>query len=401
MKQVKFRSEALDKEFEVGRVIGEFHGKEEGPALVFFAGVHGNEPAGVIALIRVMERLERLKPTIKGSIYGITGNLNALAKGIRYESVDLNRIWTKDRIRKLKSKTLTQEELNADIIEQQELFDIGEKIFAKHSHQVYFIDLHTTSAETVPFITMNDTLINRRFSRRFPVPVVLGIEEYLVGPLLNWIIEIGYPCVAFESGTHHEVSSIDNHESFVWLSLVYGGLISRTELPDFPQHYNRLKQSNTRFHDVFEIWYKKEIAPREEFEMKPGYYNFRQLSKSEPIASSSIEGEIRVKEDCRIFMPLYQGKGNDGFFLIRNISPFWLNLSAFLRKTKVEWLLTLLPGVKRDPKESFTLIVNPKIAKFLATEIFHLLGYRSKQHGPNELRFTKREYDVRGVAKYQ
>lgn len=401
MRKVKFRSEALNEEFEVGRIIGEFHGDDDGPVLVFFGGVHGNEPAGVIALMRVMQEIERIKPKIRGSIYAIAGNLNALTKGVRYETVDLNRIWTKDQVRKLKNNSFTEEEINADVLEQLELFALGERIFEKHAHQVYCIDMHTTSAETVPFITMNDTLINRKFSRKFPVPVVLGIEEYLNGPLLNWIIEIGYPCIAFESGTHHDARSIDNHESFVWLSLVYGGLISYDVLPNYYEHLVRLGKENPEQHKVFEIWHKKHIQPKEDFSMKPGYYNFRQLRKGEAIAESSQDGEIKVSEDCRIFMPLYQGKGNDGFFLIRNISPFWLNLSATLRKIKFEGLLTLLPGVKRDPKESYTLVVNRKVAKYLATEIFHLLGYRSKQHGPEELRFSKREYDVRGVAKYQ
>ncbi len=397
---MKFRSRALDQEFEVGRMIGEYHGKEEGPVLVFYGGLHGNEPAGVIALMRVMEALEQTRPRIKGSIYAIAGNLNALAKGIRYETVDLNRIWTREDVRKLR-RGYAEAELNADLREQQELFSIGETIFSKHAHQVYCIDLHTTSAETIPFITMNDTLINRRFSERFPVPVVLGIEEFLVGPLLNWVMEIGYPCIAFESGTHDDVVSIDNHESFVWLSLVCGGLIDTDMLPDHYGHLVRLGKENPEQHRVFEVFYKKEIAPNEEFVMKPGYYNFRPVHKDEAVADSSFNKALIATEDCRIFMPLYQGKGNDGYFLIRRISPFWLRLSAVLRKWKFEGMLTLLPGVRYDPDEHFTIVVNRKVARFLTTEIFHLLGYRSKRHGPNELRFTRREYDIRGVAEFQ
>lgn len=398
---MKFHSKALDEEFEVGRIIGEFHGDEDGPVLVFFGGVHGNEPAGVIALMRVMEELKSLNPKIKGSIYAIAGNLNALSKGVRYDKVDLNRIWTKEQVRKLKSNDFNADELNADVKEQLELFELGESIFEKHAHQVYCIDMHTTSAETVPFITMNDTLINRRFSNKFPVPVVLGIEEYLNGPLLNWIIEIGYPCIAFESGTHHAESSIDNHESFVWLSLVYGGLIDYSVLSNYYEHLVRLGDANPEQHKVFEIWFKKHIQKEEEFSMKPGYFNFRKLHKGEAIAESSNEGEIKVDADCRIFMPLYQGKGEDGYFLVRQVSPFWLNLSSVLRKWKIENVLRLLPGVSRDEKEKHTLVVNRKIARFLSVEIFHLLGYRTKLRMENEIRITRREYDVRGIAKVQ
>ena len=78
MREVAFYSKALDKEFKVGRVIGEAHGNEDGPVLVFFGGVHGNEPAGVIALMRVFEKLKQMDLPLRGSIYAYSGNMAAL-----------------------------------------------------------------------------------------------------------------------------------------------------------------------------------------------------------------------------------------------------------------------------------------------------------------------------------
>ncbi|MCB9190543.1 MAG: succinylglutamate desuccinylase/aspartoacylase family protein [Flavobacteriales bacterium] len=400
MTKARFYSKALDKHFEVERIIGEFHGEEDGPVLVFFGGIHGNESSGVVALIEVMEEIKRLKPKIKGSIYAITGNMNSLQKEQRFEKEDLNRIWTKDRMRRLEKGTFAESELNADEKEQLELFKIGKEIFKKHAHQVYCIDLHTTSAPTVPFITLNDTLINRDFATKFPVPVIIGIEEFLVGPLLSWVMEIGYPSLAFEAGEHFSEESIKFHKAFVWLSLVHGGLISEKEAPEFGKHHLILAASNADHGRIFEVYHRKGVSPEENFEMKPGYANLQPVVKGEKLASN-VDGDIISPENGRVFMPLYQKQGNDGFFLAREVAPFWLALSARLRKWKFETVLTWLPGVRRDQKEKHTLIVNKSVAKFLAVEIFHLLGYRTKVRLENELRFTKREYDVRGVAQRQ
>ena len=148
------------------------------------------------------------------------------------------------------------------------------------------------------------------------------------------------------------------------------------------------------------MYHRKGVTPEEQFEMKPGYANLQPVVKGEQLAKNT-EGEIYSPQDGRVFMPLYQKQGTDGFFLAREVAPFWLGLSATLRKMKFETVLTWLPGVRRDDRERHTLIVNKSVAKYLAVEIFHLLGYRTKTRLEHELRFTKREYDVRGVAQKQ
>ena len=400
VRKVKFYSKALDREFEAERIIGEFHGKEEGPVLVLFGGIHGNEPSGVVALIRVMEKINKLNPEIRGSIYAITGNMYSLEKTQRFETEDLNRIWTKERVQRIAEGNFNEAELNADEKEQVEIFKICQHIFQKHEHQIYCIDLHTTSAPTVPFITLNDTLINRNFATKFPVPVIIGIEEFLIGPLLSWVMEVGYPSLAFEAGEHNSKESVEYHEAFVWMCLVHGGLINEADAPDIGKHYLKLAASNSDHGKVFEVYHHKRVVPEESFSMKPGYANLQPVVKGERLADN-VDGEILSPENGRVFMPLYQAQGSDGFFLAREVAPFWLKLSGVLRKFKFENALRLLPGVKRHPEEKYTLIVNKRVAKFLAVELFHLLGYRTKVRMEHELRFSKREFDVRGAARKQ
>ena len=54
-------------------------------------------------------------------------------------------------------------------------------------------------------------------------------------------------------------------------------------------------------------------------------------------------------------------------------------------------MLVILPGVSWQDKESGTLMVNLKIARFLAKQIFHLLGFRSKKTDATHLKLNNRE----------
>ncbi|MGB0368086.1 MAG: succinylglutamate desuccinylase/aspartoacylase family protein [Flavobacteriales bacterium] len=395
---MKFYSKAFDKHYETQRIIGEYHGNTEGPVLVFFGGVHGNESAGVLALQNVMEEIHQTQPNIKGSIYAIAGNLNALEKNIRFEEEDLNRVWTKERINKLENDEFDPSSSNADVLEQKELFELGKAIFKKHNKQIYCIDLHTTSGPTVPFITLNDTVINRQFATQFPVPVVVGIEEFLVGPIMNWIMELGYPALAFEAGEHHNKDSVKYHEAFAWLSMVYGGLISKEALPQFNAHLNLLTESNADLRKVFEVWFRKEVKPADGFKMLPGYSNLQEVQKGEQLAESN-QGGITALESSRIFMPLYQEKGNDGFFLARELSPSWLRLSEALRKFNIGSVLPILPGISRDKNDTNTLILSTASAKMLGVNFLNILGYRIKVKGENTLSVTKRTFDVKSVSE--
>lgn len=67
----------------------ELDGQKSGPTSLILAGVHGNEKCGV-------EALKKLLPLLKierGRVLIATGNPAALARGVRYLEVDLNRMF--------------------------------------------------------------------------------------------------------------------------------------------------------------------------------------------------------------------------------------------------------------------------------------------------------------------
>ncbi len=356
------------------RVIGQIEGALPGPTLIFVGGIHGNEPSGVIALQNAIAEIQPLKKQLKGKVIALAGNIGALQQGLRYRDIDLNRQFTREKMKSLQTKHT--EESN-EIEEQRELFNTIEQILETETGPFYFFDLHTTSGETIPFLTVNDSLLNRKFTKQYPLPIVLGIEEYLEGPLLSYINELGYVAFGFEAGQHTSEKSLQNHFSFVMLSLVYTGCMVPKSI-GFKKYYQQLSNAVHKNFIFYEIIYRHEVSIKMKFKMNPGFENFQRIRKKEVLAIQT-GGVIKAPQSGRIFMPLYQGKGNDGFFIIQKIPILFLWISKWVRNIQLDRLLVLLPGVRWKTHMREELLVNRKVARFLAKDLFHLLGYRSKK----------------------
>jgi predicted deacylase len=384
---VKIHSKPLNSTIDVERVIGHIKGAKKGPTIIFTAGIHGNEPSGIFALKRVTEELTSKRKFIKGNIFAISGNLSALAEGIRFNQEDLNRIWTTKRMEEMKYSSLKY--INKDI---EELVDINQtitKIMKDNEGPYYFMDLHTTSSESIPFLTVNDSLLNRAFVEQYPIPIILGIEEYLEGPILSYINELGYVSFGFEAGQHDGLYSIDHHISFIYLSLVYAGVLNK-KTADYHHHYEMLAKNSVDTQGFYEVYYRYKINNGSIFKMKNGFVNFQTIKKNQVLAT--LDGnKIMANNNSKIFMPLYQSQGDDGFYNIKKIKPIFLQLSSVLRKIKFDYILPLLPGIQWASSEKNTLLVNLKIARFFAKQFFHLLGYRSVQKDKTHLILQNRE----------
>lgn len=366
------------------RIFHHIVGKSPGSTLVFFAGIHGNEDAGVKALNTVLSNID--SDQIKGEVYGIYGNIKALKEKRRFLDSDLNRMWTTEKLAVLKQKS----QYNHEELEQLELNAFIGKLLSTNSGPIYFIDLHTTSSKTLPFITINDALINRKFSKCFPVPVVLGIEEYLEGPLLSYLNKRGFVSLGFESGQHTDPEAVTNCEAFVHLVLNCSGVLKKPVHKSLKVYEDYLKQSSKGINSTFEVIYKHHIQPKERFVMEKGFISFQNIEKDTLLARSN-EKPLYSNYNAKLFMPLYQKTGNDGFFIIRPIPSFFLKLSEFLRKIGADSLLTWLPGIIWQDKNLGILKANLKVTRFMAKSIFHLFGYRNKQIDETHMLLYNRE----------
>lgn len=372
-------------------LVGEFIGDESGPSLVVFGSVHGNEPSGLIAMRNIAPELQELAAGLGGRVYFLAGNTRAISRDVRYIDCDLNRHWTDEKV--VQNSPDSEITANAaEDLEQRELLKIIDSVFSTAQDEIYSMDLHSTSAKSSPFAMIGDTLRNRRFAQKFPATFLLGIEEQLDSTILEYINNLGAVTLGFEAGQHTDKIAIESQEALIWLALLNTGILSGSQARR-EKHEETLRRAMGSEKRIIEIRYRHAISAADEFVMKPGYENFQQVRKGEVVAEDKT-GEIRARETSLILMPLYQSQGNDGFFLGREISPFWLWLSRILRNLNIGNLMRFLPGVKQEPNNIDSFIVNTRIARILPLQIFHLLGFRKRRWRDEKLVVSRRRHDT-------
>jgi len=358
------------------RVVGRLRGSRPDRVLVVIAGLHGNEPAGVHGLGRVIARLEDDPSGLVGELVGILGNRQALAAGRRFLREDLNRIWLGERVERLRAGGAPSGP------EEEEMLAIDRElrpVFAAATAPVHVLDLHTTSASGPPFAVLDDTLANRAFALNFRVPLVLGLEEELDGPLLHHLLDAGAITMGFESGQHQDPAAVDVAEAAVWVALEASGVLAAASRPEVEAARRLLDRvGSDGLPRVTEVRYRHAVTPNDGFTMLPGLSGFQSVTAGQVLAGDR-DGDVLAPESGLMLMPLYQSQGNDGFFVVREIRPLWLRVSAGMRRLRLERMVHWLPGVERHPELPGTYVVDRRVARWFALEVFHLLGFR--RHG--------------------
>lgn len=370
------------------RVLGRAGIPGTGPTVVILGGIHGNEPAGAHAAVRVIERLVRGDVQLRGTVTAIAGNLEALAADRRFVDVDLNRCWLRERVATLRARDPRTD--HAEDREQREILDLLDQAEAEAGDGIVILDLHTTSAAGPPFSLMSDTLRNRRLAFALPVPVILGLEESIDGTLLHYATERGHMALVVEGGQHADPVSVEVHEAVIWLTLATVDAVPRQQIPEHAAKTLLLARVRNGAPRVAEVRHRHDIAEGDAYRMLPGFQGFDRVARDQVVAHDR-HGEVACPEDGYILMPLYQELGTDGYFLVRPVRRLWLQVSTVLRRLRLHVFLPLLPGVRRDPERTDTLIADPHVTRWLVVQIFHLFGYRRRREGDNgRLRFTRR-----------
>ncbi|MCP3918864.1 MAG: succinylglutamate desuccinylase/aspartoacylase family protein [bacterium] len=368
----------------ISRVLGDIGKRDGGPVLVCVGALHGNEPSGVLALQCVFEHLERDASGLRGRLIGLVGNRLALAAGERFLDADLNRIW-RDGVLDGSSRTQPRE--------MEEVRELAREleVFSRPEHSRGFVlDLHSTSGGGSCFTTLDDTLANRSLAFAIPVPHVLGLEEELAGTLLSYVNELGVAGIGFEAGQHLDPQTERRAEAAVWIAMEATGVLARGKRAEVARAREFLTHEHAGFPDVVEVRHRHAIRAGDEFTMSPGFRNFQPVELSQLLARDRT-GLVTSPIDGLILMPLYQGQGSDGYFIVRRVRGAWLKLSAALRRLRVDPLLSWLPGVQRSPDRSDTFVVDLRRARVLALQVFHLLGYKRIQRTEHSLIMRKRD----------
>jgi len=380
-----------NSETQISRILVEKLVDKSLPTLVIMVGIHGNEVSGIFAVNSIKKKIKEYKLTFKANLYVIAGNLNAISKGNRFETIDLNRLWTDEQLHKIKTNNVS---FNADEKEQIAIYTILKDILKDHTGKFYFVDLHTTSAPTTPYLIFSDSVNNRKFSKHFPIPIVFGIEEYIQGPLLTYINEYGHVGIGFEAGSHDDENAILINESFLWIALVETTCLDKIDIPNYNYYVNTLEELSDFSNELFEIVDKHSIHKGEKFAMLKGFDNFQKINKNQALAISDSK-TLYSGFDAQIFMPLYQEQGDDGYFIIKKTANFWLIVSRFVRKYKLYFLLRLVSNISFIDSEKYMFKTNKEAISNKTEYLFHLFGYRQKKEKDSYTLYSRRDRKIK------
>lgn len=312
---------------EVDRIIGEYTGPNRGPLFVCFAGMHGNEPAGVEAL-RILFTLlvnePHINPRFKfwGRMVGVAGNLQALRRKTRFIDKDMNRQWTPENI--VRIKATPDEQLEAEDAEIKAILKlIDQEISTYQPEKLILLDLHTTTASGGIFTITCDDPESVAIGTELHAPVIKGLLNGIEGTTLHYFNtqNIGIPTIAvtFESGQHEDPLSVNRAIAAIINCMRTIGNVKAEHVEN--RHDALLIEYSRELPKVAELIMCHRIQEGDDFVMEPGYENFQKVKKGDLLAQDRY-GPIYAVADASILMPLYQKQGDDGFFLVKTVETF-------------------------------------------------------------------------------
>lgn len=380
------------------RVLAEHRGEAPGPLTIFVAAIHGNEPRGVEAVRRVFGDLAARRPRFRGTAVAILGNREAFVRGRRFVDSDLNRAFTFDlvdeegdgfvpRLRRLEgTEAREREELLAAIREHVAALPEGA--------EAAVVDLHTFSGDGPPFCVFADTLRNRDFAAAWPLPRILGLPEEVPGTLAEFVTDAGLVGVVVETGRHDDPRAADLHAAVIRRTLEHAGHVGPGVLAEPGADVARLAEAVRGLPRQLDVQHRHPVDPEDRFRMRPGWATFDPVARGEVVADDA-RGEVASPRRGRMLLPLYQELGADGFFIARPIGERWLALSRWMRRLGVASAATLLPGVRHHERRPLALVVDRRIARWLALDVFHLLGFRRVASDRRRIVVSRRLHDRR------
>ncbi len=300
---------------ELGRIVG----PASGPTLILIGGMHGNEPAGALAAEATLVHLERDATPVAGEVIALQGNRPAMRENRRYLRRDLNRQWTPARLASAHDAVAAGD----PDPELQALLDVEDAIdaaLARARGPVYALDLHTTSAEGIPFAIVGPSLAEQSFARDFGLTGIMGLEVALEGVLSTYLATRGCIALSIEGGQHDGAPALRNLHAAATIAVQAAGLVHARDLPGLAAARRKLARARGKLPALIEVTYRHEIQPGRHFRMAPGFATIQRVLAGTVLAHEEA-AEIRAPFDGLVVLPLYQPQGSDGFFYGREVTP--------------------------------------------------------------------------------
>jgi len=256
-------------------------GAKPGPVLAIFAGLHGNEKAGIMAL-------EELAPSLKisiGTLYLVIANPPAIKANTRFVDKNLNRCFMKGNSGK------SYEDNRA-----KELMILLDKCDA-------LLDLHMFYDDSaLPFVICEDNALD--IAKKFDVPIIstnwTAVEP---GAADGYMFQNGKVGICIECGP---ISKALQYKDFAKKTLMqflryYGMVATAVE-------YSLASKRIVRAEKVV---YKNSDG----FRLAKGFHNFDSLGEGQLIATDKHKVYLAEAGQCIIF-PHYQAQIGEEAYIV-------------------------------------------------------------------------------------
>ena len=299
------------------RIIGRYGKYGAAKTFIIFAGIHGNEKAGIHALNQLFKEFEENNVEFDGTVLGIAANLKALENNTRFIHKDLNRQWYLTKIRKLGALPYGLLNTSEDV-EQKQILDLILEIVDDKGKELMLIDLHTTSALGGCFTITNSHPRSSVYALKIPVPVIDGMIGKISGTTLEYFDQLGLPAIAFEAGQHVEPEAVNRIKSALVSIFTHAKCIDESVMENYQESFDKMQNEYAHLPKQVNVVYRHPVEEEEGFVMNKGYTNFKEIEEGEVLANDK-HGEIVSHKKGMILMPLYQKKGEDGFFIVEEV----------------------------------------------------------------------------------
>jgi succinylglutamate desuccinylase len=252
-----------------------------GPTLAIFAGVHGNETAGVFALQNMLPDLTILR----GTLYVVFANQPAIEKNVRMIGKNLNRCFYKDN-----------DGIEPEDIRARELMAILDNCDA-------LLDLHMFYDNNgVPFVVCEENAIE--LAKVFNVDIIST----------NWTnVEPGgtdgYMYLSGKIGVCVECGPIEKAAEYI--------SFAEQTILQFLRYFNMTNSNVSYSNNVKRIITAQRaiLNISHDFKLLDGYRNFQKLEAGQLIAKDEMRHYVAQQGECIIF-PHYNARIGEEAYII-------------------------------------------------------------------------------------
>lgn len=265
----------------VSSEIIEITSNKPGPTLAIFAGLHGNETAGVFAL---QELIPKLKIT-RGKIFIAYANPPAIEAGVRMINKNMNRCFDKD------NKGTDPEDIRA-----RELMTVLDKCDALLDLHMFYDD------DGVPFVICEDNAVD--IAGKFDVDIIsTNWDTTEPGAADGYMFRLGKIGICIECGP---ISKAQEYKDF-----------SIRTIYQFLRHFD-MSDSLTEFSIKPKRIVRASHMVRKSsvnFKLIDGFRNFDKMKNGQIISVDGEEKYIAHDGECIIF-PHYNARIGEEAFII-------------------------------------------------------------------------------------